>query len=308
MPQRSASRRSTSRTAREAPVATWRRRSTAEPPSCAPRTAGPICSTPLIPAGGGAGSGPRLGRARLRHLGARDHPDGGADGPRHRGAGGALGPGHRWPAQRHLRQRAGADHRPLRPRPGPARGGQGLDRRLDHRQHPARARRRDAGRRDRPGEADLQQDRRQRADLDAAARRGGAADAGDLRAGRGQGPARCRARSWSTTARPSSTSRWRSPSSSSSPTSLGLFFSLKTHRDLFNPEYEDEGTWGWSARTSVLALAVAGVLVGVMSEVLVGSISEASRVARPLGVLHRRRSSSRSSATPPSTGSRSWSR
>jgi Ca2+:H+ antiporter len=56
----------------------------------------------------------------------------------------------------------------------------------------------------------------------------------------------------------------------------GLFFSLRTHRDLFNPDYEDEGTRGWSARTSVLALAVAGVLVGVMSEILVGSISEAS--------------------------------
>ena len=56
----------------------------------------------------------------------------------------------------------------------------------------------------------------------------------------------------------------------------GLFFSLKTHRDIFNPEYGDEGTWGWSTRKSVLALAVAGVLVGVMSEVLVGSISEAS--------------------------------
>ena len=38
----------------------------------------------------------------------------------------------------------------------------------------------------------------------------------------------------------------------------GLFFSLKTHRDIFNPEYEDEGTWGWSTRKSVLALAVAG--------------------------------------------------
>jgi Ca2+:H+ antiporter len=57
----------------------------------------------------------------------------------------------------------------------------------------------------------------------------------------------------------------------------GLFFSLKTHRDIFNPEYGDEGTWGWSTRRSVLALALAGVLVGVMSEVLVGSISEASR-------------------------------
>ncbi len=58
---------------------------------------------------------------------------------------------------------------------------------------------------------------------------------------------------------------------------LGLLFSLKTHRDIFNPEYEDEDSWGWSTRTSVLALAFAGVLVGVMSEVLVSSISEASR-------------------------------
>jgi Ca2+:H+ antiporter len=57
---------------------------------------------------------------------------------------------------------------------------------------------------------------------------------------------------------------------------VGLFFSLKTHRDLFNPEYEDEDTWGWSVRKSVIALAIAGVLVGIMSEVLVGSITEAS--------------------------------
>jgi Ca2+:H+ antiporter len=57
---------------------------------------------------------------------------------------------------------------------------------------------------------------------------------------------------------------------------IGLFFSMKTHRSLFNPEYEEEDTWGWSVRASVIALAVAGVLVGLMSEVLVGSISEAS--------------------------------
>jgi len=56
----------------------------------------------------------------------------------------------------------------------------------------------------------------------------------------------------------------------------GLFFSMKTHRALFNPEYEEEDTWGWSVRTSVIALAVAGLLVGLMSEVLVGSIGEAS--------------------------------
>ncbi len=57
---------------------------------------------------------------------------------------------------------------------------------------------------------------------------------------------------------------------------IGLFFSLKTHRDIFNPEYENEGSWGWSTRTSIVALAIAGVLVGVMSEVLVGSITAAS--------------------------------
>ena len=57
---------------------------------------------------------------------------------------------------------------------------------------------------------------------------------------------------------------------------IGLFFSLKTHRDLFNPEYEEEDTWGWSTRKSVIALAIAGVLVGIMSEVLVGSTTEAS--------------------------------
>jgi Ca2+:H+ antiporter len=56
----------------------------------------------------------------------------------------------------------------------------------------------------------------------------------------------------------------------------GLFFSLKTHRDVFNPEYEDEDSWGWTTRTSILMLAIAGVAVGVMSEVLVGSISDAS--------------------------------
>ncbi len=61
---------------------------------------------------------------------------------------------------------------------------------------------------------------------------------------------------------------------------LGLLFSLKTHRDLFNPQSggEDEEGHGapWSVRKSVLALALAGVAVGGMSEILVGSISEAS--------------------------------
>jgi Ca2+:H+ antiporter len=58
----------------------------------------------------------------------------------------------------------------------------------------------------------------------------------------------------------------------------GLFFSLHTHRDLFNPEHAEEDHVGehWSVRKAVIALAIAGVAVGVMSEILVGSISEAS--------------------------------
>src|SRR4029453_1929046 len=58
----------------------------------------------------------------------------------------------------------------------------------------------------------------------------------------------------------------------------GLFFSLKTHRDLFNPEHAEEDHVGehWSVKKSVIALALAGVAVGVMSEILVGSIEEAS--------------------------------
>jgi Ca2+:H+ antiporter len=59
----------------------------------------------------------------------------------------------------------------------------------------------------------------------------------------------------------------------------GLFFSLKTHRDLFNPSHAEGdhvGEGPWSVRKSVTALALAGVAVGVMSEILVGSIEEAS--------------------------------
>jgi Ca2+:H+ antiporter len=59
----------------------------------------------------------------------------------------------------------------------------------------------------------------------------------------------------------------------------GLVFSLRSHRALFNPTAEaEEHIEGqpWSIRTAVLTLAGAGVAVGVMSEILVGSISEAS--------------------------------
>ncbi len=66
--------------------------------------------------------------------------------------------------------------------------------------------------------------------------------------------------------------------------SLGLLFSLKTHRDLFNPEAEsgehaEIGHEPWTVKKSVILLAVAGGLVGVMSEILVHSIAETSKQA-----------------------------
>ncbi|MBA3329162.1 MAG: calcium/proton exchanger [Solirubrobacterales bacterium] len=58
----------------------------------------------------------------------------------------------------------------------------------------------------------------------------------------------------------------------------GLVFSLKSHRALFNPtsESDEHVDEPWTVRKSVITLAVAGVAVGLMSEILVGSISEAS--------------------------------
>ena len=59
----------------------------------------------------------------------------------------------------------------------------------------------------------------------------------------------------------------------------GLIFSLRTHRDLFNPpEDRDEHSGaGWSVRRSIAMLALAGVAVAGMSEILVGSISAAAK-------------------------------
>jgi Ca2+:H+ antiporter len=59
----------------------------------------------------------------------------------------------------------------------------------------------------------------------------------------------------------------------------GLLFSLRTHTRLFNPHEEEssiEGRGSWTTRRSVLALAISGALVGVLSEILVGSIEETS--------------------------------
>jgi Ca2+:H+ antiporter len=58
----------------------------------------------------------------------------------------------------------------------------------------------------------------------------------------------------------------------------GLWFSLRTHSDVFNAGHgEEEGEEPtWSTKKAVGLLAVAGALVGLMSELLVGSIEEAS--------------------------------
>jgi Ca2+:H+ antiporter len=57
----------------------------------------------------------------------------------------------------------------------------------------------------------------------------------------------------------------------------GLFFSLRTHRDIFNPmAAEEDQANAWPVRRSMLTLALAGALVAGMSELLVGSIEQAS--------------------------------
>jgi Ca2+:H+ antiporter len=58
----------------------------------------------------------------------------------------------------------------------------------------------------------------------------------------------------------------------------GLVFSLRTHRQLFNPAAEHDPHAGepWTVRRAVVMLAIAGAAVGVMSEILVHSISEAA--------------------------------
>lgn len=57
-----------------------------------------------------------------------------------------------------------------------------------------------------------------------------------------------------------------------------LLFSLRTHRDLFAPARDDErSAQPWPLARCVVILAFAGVLVGVMSELLVGSIEHASK-------------------------------
>jgi Ca2+:H+ antiporter len=61
----------------------------------------------------------------------------------------------------------------------------------------------------------------------------------------------------------------------------GLLFSLRTHRELFNPFHEQEGgaDKGWTMRRAVTMLAISGVVVAFLSEILVGSIEGAAEAA-----------------------------
>jgi Ca2+:H+ antiporter len=56
---------------------------------------------------------------------------------------------------------------------------------------------------------------------------------------------------------------------------LGLLFSLKTHRDIFNPVTEVAEKPRWSKRFAVAVLLVSTALVAVESELLVGSLASA---------------------------------
>ena len=56
---------------------------------------------------------------------------------------------------------------------------------------------------------------------------------------------------------------------------LGLLFSLRTHRDIFNPISETVEEARWSVRTSLVVLLAATALVAIESEILVGSLEEA---------------------------------
>src|SRR5438128_204331 len=56
---------------------------------------------------------------------------------------------------------------------------------------------------------------------------------------------------------------------------FGLFFSLRTHRDIFNPVTEVAEKPRWEQRFALSVLVVATVLVAIESEILVGSLEAA---------------------------------
>ncbi|HWH12796.1 MAG TPA: calcium/proton exchanger [Solirubrobacteraceae bacterium] len=58
-----------------------------------------------------------------------------------------------------------------------------------------------------------------------------------------------------------------------------MLFSLRTHRQLFNPPQEESERTPWPLRRSVGLLAVGGLATAGVSEILVGSITQAARSA-----------------------------
>ncbi|CAA9361694.1 MAG: Ca(2+)/H(+) antiporter, partial [uncultured Gemmatimonadetes bacterium] len=94
----------------------------------------------------GDGVGPPFAaHVDLRDLLPRRDPAGRADGARHRGDRRARGRGRGRAAERHLRQRGGADHRHRGPAGGALRPGEGVHHRLHHRQPAPGVRPGDAG-------------------------------------------------------------------------------------------------------------------------------------------------------------------
>ena len=170
---------------------------------------------------------------------------------------------------------------------GPAGGRQGVARRLDPRQHPARPGRRDARRR-------LKRERqtstapppaRSRSMLLLAVRR--ADHAGDLRARRAAAACRSPAPSASTSARDLEHLSLVVALVLLLSYVAGLVFSLQDPPRALQPEHAEDRRARRRARGRVRRSRrspwrVAGVAVGVMSEILVGSIAEASHVDRPV--------------------------
>jgi Ca2+:H+ antiporter len=59
---------------------------------------------------------------------------------------------------------------------------------------------------------------------------------------------------------------------------LALVFSLHTHKHIFNPLADDrEAPATWSRQKAIMVLAGSAVLVGLLSEILVGSVEQAAR-------------------------------
>ncbi len=57
----------------------------------------------------------------------------------------------------------------------------------------------------------------------------------------------------------------------------GLLFSMKTHKNLFNPAGEEHSSpLGWSTKQAIGMLALSGVAVGGMADLLVGSLESVS--------------------------------